>query len=184
MGLAAAAIIAGGAMQSYGQIKQGQMAEAQGKFTKAVAMRNQQALNRQAKAEMEAARSEESRISRKEKIAKASQRASSAKSGFSLAGASLEVLTDTAYQFSLDKNLALRRGVFRSQELIERGELVMAQGRWARTQGKQAKKMAYLSAGGTMLMSAGMAKAFTPAPTGTGYNPLTMSNPTSITRNF
>jgi len=153
----AAMIMAGGAMQAYGQIKQGQMAEAEGKFAKGIAIRNQQALNRQAKAEMEAAKIEEGRIARKEKFVKGSQRASSAKSGFSLAGASLEVLTDTAYQFSLDKNLALRRGMFRSQELIERGELVMAQGRWARTQGKLAKRASYLSAGGTMLMSAGMA---------------------------
>lgn len=154
---AAVLLIAGGGLMAYGQIKQGQIAEAEGKFQKQIALRNQQALERQAKAEREASRIEESRVARKEKIVKAAQRAIIGKSGVGLAGATLSLLAETAFQFSLERNLILRRGLLRGRELIERGGIIAAQGRWARTLGKQAKKLSYIKAGASILSSVGMA---------------------------
>lgn len=159
MSLAAAAIIGGGALQAAGQLQQGRIAEAQGKLDKQIAARNAQALIRQAKAEKDAAAIEESRVSRKEKIVKATQRAAFAKTGGGLAGASLSVLTDTASQFFLDRNFTLRRGLIRSRELRARGGIIATQGAFAKTLGKQAKRASFIKAGGTLLGAFGTAGA-------------------------
>ena len=153
----AAAIIGGGILQAFSQLKEGQIAEAQGKLDKKIANRNAQALDRQAKAERDAAAIEESRISRREKIVKASQRAAFAKTGGGIAGASLSVLTDTASQFFLDRNLTLRRGLIRSRELTARGGILRAQGAFANTLGRQAKRASFIKAGSTVLGSFGQA---------------------------
>jgi len=155
MSWAFALVAAGAGLKAAGILQGGRISEAQGKFEKEIAARNQQALERQAKAEREAASLEETRIARKEKIVKAGQRAAAAKSGIGLAGATLSVLADTAFQFSLERNLALRRGLIRGRELFGQGGLVAAQGRWARTLGKQAKKLSYVKAGASILSAAG-----------------------------
>ncbi len=141
----------GSLFTAFGQIQEGRVAEAQGKFAKQIAVRNQQALDRQAKAEIEASKVEEGRVSRQAKIAKASQRAAAGKSGIGLAGATLNVLTDTAFQFSLERSLTLRRGLFRSQELRERGQILLAKGRFARTLGIKAKQASFVKATGSIL---------------------------------
>jgi len=180
MGMAAALIIAGGGLQAASAIQQGRIARAQGKFEEDVALRNQQALERQRKAEIEAAGVEEARITRKEKIVKAQQRAAIGKTGVGLAGATLAVLTDTAYQFSMERNLALRRGMIRGRELRERGKILYAQGRWAKTVGTQAKRLSYVKAGASILGAvgtAGLLKTPTTGATGqrtfawSGYKP-------------
>ncbi len=168
MGLAAAAIIAGGGFQAFAAIKEGQIAETQGKFEKQIALRNQQALERQAKAEIEASQIEESRVARREKIIKATQRATLAKSGVGLAGATLSVLAETAFQFSLERNLILRRGLIRGRELRERGRIIAAQGRFARTVGRQARRFSFIKAGGSILSAVGTAKLLT-TPGGTTF---------------
>lgn len=165
--MAAAAIIVSSALKVAGIIQEGRIAEAQGKFAKKIALRNQQALERQAKAESVAASLEETRIARKEKITKARQRAVVGKTGVGLAGATLTVLTDTAFQFSMDRNLALRRGVIRGRELRERGRIIAAQGRFAKTVGTQAKRLSYFKAGGSILGSAGTS-GFLKAPATAG----------------
>ena len=161
--MAVAALIIGGGLVATGQIQEGRIAEAQGKFAKKIALRNQQALERQAKAESVAAGLEETRIARKEKILKGRQRAVVGKTGVGLAGATLEVLTDTAFQFSMGRNLALRRGVVRGRELRERGRIIAAQGRFAKTLGTQAKRLSYFKAGGSILGAIGTA-GFLKAP--------------------
>ena len=106
---------------------------------------------RQAKAEQDAAAIDESRIARQEKIAKARQRAALGKTGGGLAGATLSLLADTAAQFSLDRNLTLRRGLIRSRELRARGGIIASQGAFAATIGKQAKKASFIKAAGSVL---------------------------------
>lgn len=191
--MAVAALVIGGGLMAAGQIQEGRVAEAQGKFQKKIALRNQQALERQAKAETVAASLEESRIARREKIVKGRQRAIVGKTGIGLAGATLAFLTDTAFQFSMGRNLALRRGVVRGRELRERGRIIAAQGRWAKTLGTQAKRLSYFKAGGSILGAIGTA-GFLKAPatagatTGTasrtfawsGYKPTPISTRTSF----
>jgi hypothetical protein len=161
----AALLIAGGGMMAAGAIQEGRIARAQGRFEQQIALRNQQALERQAKAEMEAAGIEEARVARQEKIAKARQRAVIGKSGIGLAGATLSVLTDTAFQFAMERNLILRRGMVRARELRERGQITAAQGRWAKRMGTQAERLSYFRAGGSILGSIGTAGLLKPGST-------------------
>lgn len=158
--MAAALLIAGGGLMAYSAIREGQIAAAQGSFEKKLAIANQQALERQAKAEREASRFEEKREARKRKIVMATQRAAVAKSGIGLAGATLSVLADTAFQFSLSRNLILRRGLMRGRELKQRGQIELAKGRWAKTMGTQARRLSYIKAGASILGSVGMAGMF------------------------
>jgi len=174
--MAAAAVLIGGGLMATSAIQEGRIAEAQGSFAKKIALRNQQALERQRKAEIAAAGVEERRIARREKIAKARQRAIIGKTGVGLAGATLSALADTAYIFSFERNLALRRGMVRGRELRERGRIVAAQGRWAKTLGTQAKRLSYIKAGASILGAAGMVGL----PSGTDAGRLgKISDPTS-----
>lgn len=161
-------LLAGGGLQAAGQIQEGRIAKAQGSFAKKIALRNQESLNRQAKAEESASRLEEERIARKQKIFQARQLARIGKGGTGLAGATLAALVNTATQFSIERNLALRRGVFRAGALRERGTIIAAQGRWAKTLGTQAQRLSYIKAGASLLGAAGMASATTSSP-GTGF---------------
>ncbi len=140
-------------LQAASQIQQGRIAEAEGEVAKDIAERNKKALDRQAVAEKEAARHKASQISRKAKIYKAMQRA---RMGGSVQGSSLAFLTDTAYQFSLERSLALRGGLIRGQELTERGNITLAQGRWAATSGRATKRASILGAAGSATMAAGL----------------------------
>ena len=141
----------GALFTAFGQIQEGRVAEAQGKFAKQIAVRNQQALERQRTAELQAADIEASRIARQEKITKGQQRAAAGKTGGQIAGATLALLADTAFQFALSRNLALRRGLIRGRELRERGQIELATGRFTRSLGKQAKRLSFIKAGGTLL---------------------------------
>ena len=148
-----------GLLTFLGTISEGRAAEKQGEFAKQIALRNQRALERQAVAEKEAAAVKESRVARQEKIVKAAQIAQFGKTGGQIAGASLSFLADTARQFSIERNLALRTGLIRGRELRERGQIQLAKGRFARTLGKQAKRLSFIKAGGTVLLAASKAKS-------------------------
>jgi hypothetical protein len=151
--MATALLIGGAGLAVAGQIKQGQIAAAQGKFEQKIAARNQQALNRQAKAEIDAAKIDESRISRKAKITQARLQVAGSKSGIGITGATLNALTDAAFQFSLDRNLTLRRGFLRSRELTQRGSILSAQGAFAKVVGRQKRTASFIKAGGTALFA-------------------------------
>ncbi len=157
--MAPAALLIAGGLQAASAIQEGRIAKAQGSFAKKIALRNQESLNRQAKAEEAASRLEEERIARKQKIFQGRQLARIGKQGTGLADATLAALVDTATQFSISRNLALRRGVFRAGALRERGVIIAAQGRWAKTLGKQAQRLSYIKAGGSLLAAAGAASA-------------------------
>ena len=146
---------AGAGVSAFSSIKQGQVAEAQGKFAKQVAIRNQQSLERQRKAELDAASIKERRVARQKKIVKGRQRATAGKSGGQIAGATLSFLADTARQFSIERNLTLRTGLIRGRELREQGQIEIAKGRFARTIGKERKRLSFISATGSILTAAG-----------------------------
>lgn len=152
-------LLAGAGFTAFGQIREGQVAEAQGKFAKQIAVRNQQSLERQRKAELEAADVKERRAARQEKIVKAAQVAQFGKTGGQIAGASLSFLADTARQFSIERNLALRTGLIRGRELREQGQIELAKGRFSRILGKEAKRLSFIKAGGTVLLAAGQVKS-------------------------
>ena len=162
--MATAAILIGGALLAVSEVQAGRAAEKQGEFAKQIALRNQRALERQAVAEKEAAAIKSEQIARREKIVSGAQIAATGKSGGQIAGASLNFLADTARQFSLSRNFAWRAGLFRSQELKERGGIIAAKGRFAQAIGKFAKRTSFIKAGGTLLLTAGSAFKPTPMP--------------------
>ena len=149
------AIAAGLGLIALSQIAEGRAAEKQGQFAKQIALRNQRALDRQAVAEKEAAAIKSEQIARREKIVSGAQIAAAGKSGGQIAGASLNFLADTARQFSLSRNFALRTGLFRSQELKERGGIIAAKGRFAQAVGKFQKRQSFIKAGGSVLLAGG-----------------------------
>jgi len=153
-------LIGGVALKALSEVKKGQIAEAQGRLDKEIGLRNQQSLERQRKAEIDAASIEESRIARQGKIVRAQQRAVVGKSGVGLAGATLSVLADAAAQFSMERNLALRRGLIRGQELRERGRIEAAKGIFAFARGKEIKRFSFIKAGGSILGAAGKSGFF------------------------
>ena len=160
--------LAAGGLQAAAQIQEGRIAKAQGSFAKKIALRNQESLNRQAEAEKAASRLQEERIARKQKIVQGRQLAKIGKGGTGLVDATLYALIDTATQFFIERNLALRRGVFRAGALRERGAIIAAQGRWAKTLGTQAQRLSYVKAGASLLGAAGAASATTSSP-GAGF---------------
>jgi len=147
-------LAAGAGLKVAATIKQGQIAAAHGKFQQQIAERNAAAMRRKAKATQEASFIREQRLSRKQKMLQAAQRAAIGKSGISPAGATLSVLADTAYQYALDRNLILRRGLFGAQTLSEAAQIELAKGKWARTLGLQKKRYAYMKAGTSILGAA------------------------------
>jgi len=149
--LGTAATTAGLGLAATSQIQQGRIAEAQGSFAEKVALRNQQALERQRLAEIEAGKIEEGRISRKERFVRAANIAAGAKSGGLLAGSSLNTLADAAFQFSLDRNIARRNALLRGQELSSRGDIMASQGRFAKSTGKARQRASLIGAGGSVL---------------------------------
>ena len=166
MGVAAVLLLAGAGLTAASQISEGKAAEAQGKFAKQIALRNQRALERQAVAERESAAIKSAQTARQEKIVKGQQIAAAGKSGGQIAGSTLSFLSDTARQFSLSRNFALRAGLFRSQELKEKGGIIAAEGQFAQSIGKFKKRQSYIKAGATLLMAGGTA-ASTPTPSST-----------------
>ena len=171
--------LAAGGLMAAAQIQEGRIAKAQGSFDKKVALRNQESLNRQAKAEEAAAQIESDRIARKEKLVKGSQRAAVGKQGGGLGGSTLAALTDTAAQFSMDRNLALRRGFLHGMQLREQGNILAAQGRWRKTLGNQAMRLAYVKAGASLLGGAAMGQSS--APTATPTQGISASNTSNAT---
>lgn len=171
-------LLLSGGLTAASQIQEGRIAKAQGSFAKKIALRNQESLNRQARAEESASRLEERRVAKRQKIFQARQLATVGKQVTGLAGATLAALVDTASQFSIDRNLALRRGTFRAGALRERGEIIAAQGRWAKTLGKQAQRLSYVKASGSLLSAAAISSQFGPATT-SSRSIGTITNPTS-----
>ena len=158
-----------GALGVISTLQEGRAAEKQGQFAKQIALRNQRALERQAVAEKEAAAVESEQIARQEKIVSGRQIAAAGKSGGQIAGATLSFLADTARQFSLSRNFALRTGLFRSQELKERGGIIAAKGRFAQALGKFQKRQSFLRAGAQVgeIIASGMSTSKQPATTQT-----------------
>lgn len=182
--MATALLVVGGGLLAAGQIQEGQITKAQGDFAQKISERNfeinkqnakiaeqeQKAFDRQAKAEIEASQIEAGRIARQEKITSAQQLAILGKTGGGIAGATLSVLTDTAFQFALDKSLALRSGLVRARELrfqgqvsraggdieISKGRIGLAAGKFAKTVGKKQRTAAFIAAGGTVLATAAL----------------------------
>ena len=173
-------LLTGGGLMAASAIQEGIIAEAQGKFAEKIGLKNQQALERQAKAEREAATLEETRVARKEKIVSARQRARMGKTGVGLAGASLEFLADTAFQFSMERNLTLRRGLIRGQEFRWMGRMEQIKGKWAKRLGTQAKRLSYVKAGASILGSVGTAGLLSPAATTTTAGTASTYGTTSV----
>jgi len=146
-------LIAGTGLITYGQIRSGQLAKAQGEAQNKIAEANARQLELERQSRMQAAHLEEERISRQARLFKGAQRARLAKSGLSItSGSAVEVQADTAYQTALDRLLTLQSGVVDSNRLKNQANIQIAEGKWAKSYGNQTANNAYISAAGTSLL--------------------------------
>lgn len=170
--MAVAAILVGSALMAYGQIREGQMAAAEGKMKRKISDYNAEQLRRQAIIKREAAALEESRITREEKSFLGKKIAKMAMGGMSVNDvSSLEVLSDDVYQFSMDRNLVLRNGLYESISLGQQAKIQNITGRFYEKAGKYARNVSYIKAGSTLLSGvylAGQAATVPPPAANTG----------------
>ena len=159
----AAMMATGSGLKAIGQISEGKMAQAQGKAREDIALYNQRQLDRTADARLEAARFDDFRVARQARIALGESVAKAGASGLAVNQVSL---ADQAYQFAIDRNLTLRRGLLQSRELRQQGRISAAEGAYAKRIGRAQKRAAYLKAGGSIL--SGGFQAFQALPTGGG----------------
>jgi hypothetical protein len=148
------AAIAGGTATAIGQIEQGRAAKAQGKAEEKIAQFNALQKEKEAKSRMEAARLEEEKVSRREKIFKAEQRVRFPKGGVTLAGSPLDFLAETAGEFATERALTLREGLIQSGQLKSQASILRAGGKLSAQLGKSRQKASFLQAGGTILSTA------------------------------
>jgi len=161
MSLGAIAMGAGTVMTAISHISAGKVAESQGKAREDIALYNQRQLDRTADARLDEARFDDFRIARRARIALGS---SIAKAGASGVAASEVSLADTAYQYAIDRNLTMRRGLIGSRELKQQGRIMAAEGTYAHAIGRAQKRAAYLKAGKSIL--SGGYGAFQALPSG------------------
>jgi len=151
------ALIVGTSLQAAGQIQQGRVAEAEGEAQEEWAEYNAKVMEADAAERMAAAKMEESRVAREQKMARGVQKAAFAKAGVTLEGSPLEVIADTYEQYAIDRGLVLRQGLLASRGLRQQAQFARYRGQIARAKGKAAKRASYLQAFGTMGMAAGSA---------------------------
>lgn len=164
--MAIAALIATGAgLQAASQLKQGNIAEAQGKMAKAIGEFNAQQLERQKDTSVEAARLEAVRIGEVGRRAVGRETAKAGKGGVA-GGSVIDSLADTAFQFAMDSALTFRAGFLRGQALETQAGFQRVSGRWAYTLGKQQKRISQFKAASTILSGAFSASGA--LPTGGG----------------
>ena len=156
------AILFGAGLTAASVIQQGRIASAQGKAQDKIADFNAKQAKREAQARLDAAHIEADRIARKGRFVMAANRAVAAKSGISIAESpsTIEVLADTAFQFHLDRNLTLMQGMKDYVSLNAQSSLLRAEGAYAKSEGKSAYRMSFLTAGGALLSGYGMAKYY------------------------
>lgn len=145
--MATALLVGGALLGAAGTIQEGRLAEARGEAENEIAQFNARQLDRQAKARTKASQIQEERVARQEKAFRGQQRAKFAKSGITISeGTPLDVLADTAFQFHLERNLTLRRGLVESSQLKTQGGLLRTQGKLAKGFGKAVKRLSVLKA--------------------------------------
>jgi len=104
--------------------------KARGRAEQRIAEFNAKQKEREARSAQEAATAEEEQISLQEKKFKARQRVRGAKGGISISESStIEVLAETAGQFSRERALTLRAGLVRSNFLRSQASLLRAKGK-------------------------------------------------------
>lgn len=156
--MATALLIIGGGLAIAGTIQEGRLAEARGEAEQKIAEFNARQLDRQAKARVKAAELAEERVSRAEKAFRGEQRARFSKSLITISeGTPIDILADTAFQFHLERNLTLRRGLVESEQLRTQAGLLRIGGKLAKSFGKSQKRASILKAFGQGALTFGTA---------------------------
>jgi len=156
---AGGAITAGGAIGAAGiglsatsAILQGQAASAQGRAQQKIANFNAEQKEREARSRLKVSELEAERVSKREKIFKAEQRASFAKGGISISEFTpLDVLAESAGQFQIERALTLREGLVQSGQLRSQATNLRAEGSLSASLGRQAQTSSFLNAGTSIL---------------------------------
>ena len=171
--LAVLAIVAGTAVQTYGQLQQGKVAAAEGKAAQQIAEHNAKIKERQAAAELERARAEAERFGREGEALLGEQQVALAKGGvLATTGTPALLLEETADELKADRMQILKGGFLAESFRLSEAEALRFEGRAARARGRYARSASRLFAATTILTGGGatsMATYRLPA-FGTGAN--------------
>jgi hypothetical protein len=151
--------LAGTAIKAVSIIQQGRIADAQSKVQKALAERNAQVLEADAKAREQKARFDQLRQVKAAGRVKGALIAKLGASGARLdVGAPLDVITEQAAELELDNLLIGFEGATDAARLRDDARLTRVGGQFARDRGRAAKRASFTTAGVSLLRDFGTAR--------------------------
>jgi hypothetical protein len=146
----------GAATSAYGSIRQGQAANAAGKYNQRAAYAEAAAQDIQAGQEIAVASHNSTRIAARMRELLAEQQANAAAGGGSTQDASVVAIRDETVKTStLDQLLEMTAAEERAQAIRRGAQVTRTEGDMARAQGREAQRAGYIQAGSTLLSAAG-----------------------------
>lgn len=165
--------IVGSSLMAYGYVREGQIARAEGKVQRDLAEYNAAQKERQAASTMAAARLEDERLVRKQKMFKGRKTVQIGKSGFALDDVSgIETMANDVYDMAFDRSMAFRGALIQGINLRQGATIDRIRGKWLEKYGKYQRNVSYAKAGASILSGMYMAsQASSPGiPPGTSGN--------------
>lgn len=138
--------MAGGIIGIIADIRAGKNAIQVGRTQRDLYNWNAKQMERVGDESIEAAKLEKIRVARQEKFYTGSQKVAVGASGITMEGSNVESLADTVYQFSMEKNLVLRKGLTEKLDLYQQAIVSRWTGKQILKQAEKTAKQHYLSA--------------------------------------
>jgi len=158
---AIALLIAGTAMQAYGQYQAGEAAEAEARNQQAILEYNAKIEERRAEAERKRAEEEARQFEREGKALLGEQQVGLAKGGvLTSIGTPALLLEETAQELEADRNMILQEGLRAESLRLSEAEGLRFKGRAARARGANLKTGYRYQAAGTLLTGLGTAAGY------------------------
>jgi len=154
-----AAIAVATALSASSQAQAATAAKQQGKAQQAIYEYNARLKEAEARNVERQAQIDEARRAEQQKAVLGHQKATFAKSGFSIEeGTSVDIMADTYGEFAVDRALILRKGLIDEMKLKSGAEIDRYQGQVAKQYGKNMARAGYLGMAGTI--AGGVASAY------------------------
>lgn len=145
---------AGAATSAYSSIRGGQAAYAAGKYNKAAAYNEAEAMDIQAGQEIAVGTHNSARIAQRAKEIMAQQRAAAAAGGGSTVDATVVAIqNETVKTSTLDQLMEMAAAEERAQQIRHGAVVKRKEGDYALAKGREARTAGYLSAAGTLLQA-------------------------------
>ncbi len=157
--VAVSALVAGVAIQAYGQYQAAKASEAEGESAQAMANYNAKLRERQADAERKRAIAEAQKFEKEGEVLQGRQKVQLAKGGVLMEGTPAIVLEETAKELEADRMSILREGLTLESIRLAEAEGERFAGRSAKARGKNLATAGKYRAAGTLLTGTGRAGA-------------------------